>query len=51
MELKDFLCSVHREVRDQMAVRTAAPDTAAKFDELVFTEIFAGHMAERAMTF
>jgi hypothetical protein len=47
MELKDFLCGVHREIRDRMAVRAAAPDTVAKFDELVFTEIFAGHMAER----
>jgi hypothetical protein len=51
MALKDFLCGVHEEVRDQMAADAASATGTPQFAELVFTGVFARHMAERGITF
>lgn len=51
MVLKDFLSGIHREVREQMAGDAASATGAAQFSELVFTEVFARHMAERGFTY
>jgi hypothetical protein len=51
MLLNDFLSAVHGEVRVRVAMQATAAGRAAPFDELVFTEIFAGYMAERGITY
>lgn len=51
MVLKDFLSSIHQEVREQMAAATASVNAPLRFPELIFTTVFARHMAERALTF
>jgi hypothetical protein len=51
MVLKDFLSSVHLEVRERMVANSASAKGSAQFVELVFTEVFARHMAERAITY
>ncbi|QNA87468.1 AIPR family protein [Massilia sp. Dwa41.01b] len=51
MVLKDFLSAVHDEVRDRMAADAASTGGAPQFAELVFTSVFARHMAERGITY
>lgn len=51
MVLKDFLSSLHQEVRDRMAADAVSATRTPQFAELVFTRVFARHMAERGITF
>jgi hypothetical protein len=50
MLLNDFLSALHREVRERGDLQTSLADGKVPFPELVFTEIFAGWMAERGIT-
>lgn len=51
MELIEFLQQTQREVREEMASRTANAGEALPFADMVFTEIVTRHMAEIGMTF
>jgi hypothetical protein len=50
MLLNDFLSALHREVRERVDLQGSLTDGEVPFAELVFTEIFAGYMAERGIT-
>lgn len=45
MELIDFLGRLHGDVADAIAARADMPGGAAPFAELIFTDVFARHMA------
>lgn len=51
MVLKDFLSTVHQDVRDRMASDSASATGTPQFEELVFTEVLAGYMADRGITY
>lgn len=49
MELLEFLHQTRQQVRDEISARTA-PGIEIPFEELVFTEVVATHMADVGMT-
>ena len=51
MVLKDFLSTVHDEVRDRMAADAVSTGGTPQFAELGFTAVFARYMAERGITY
>lgn len=51
MELIEFLQQTQREIREEMASRSAEPGQSMSFAVLVFTEIVTKHMFDIGMTF
>ncbi|QYY31646.1 AIPR family protein [Cupriavidus pinatubonensis] len=49
MELLEFLHQTQQQIRDEISARTA-PGMEIPFEELVFTEVVATHMADVGMT-
>jgi hypothetical protein len=49
MLLNDFLSALHREVRERVDLEADPANGEIRFPETVFTEIFAGWMAERGI--